>query len=173
MTSLNGSPVARAQAPRLRDRAAFSVLIAGAVAAVLAVRPYRLFDLDRFFAPKELALHVSALLGGMLLLSGAKRAVLARADIAVAAWVALSVVSALFAGNHWLAFRALSITVSGAMVFWSARRLAAAGLGGALARVLAAVIVIGSLTALAQAYGLKMEFAALNRAPGGTFGNRN
>jgi O-antigen ligase len=173
MTSPNGSRASLVHPPRLRDRAAFAVLIAGALAAVLAVRPYRLFDLDRFFAPKELALHLAALLAGLALLSGARRAALTRVDIALAAWVALSIASALFASNHWLAFRALSITVSGAVVFWSARRLAAAGLGGALARALAAAVVIGSLTALAQAYGLRMEFAALNRAPGGTFGNRN
>ena len=58
------------QPPRLRDRIALAVLVAGALAAVLAVLPYRAFDLDRFFAPKELALHVTALLAGATLLSG-------------------------------------------------------------------------------------------------------
>jgi hypothetical protein len=161
------------QAPGIRDYIALVALVAGALAVVLLVEPYRAFDLDRFFAPKELALHVTALIAGLTLLSGARRAALTRADIALAIWIALSALSAIFATNHWLAFRALAITVSGAVVFWSARRLMAAGLGGTLARAVAAVIVVGSLTAIAQAYGLKMEFAALNRAPGGTFGNRN
>ena len=161
------------QPPRVRDYVALGVLIAGAFATVLLVLPYRAFDLDRFFAPKELALHASALVAGLLLLSGAQRISLSRADAALAAWIALSVAAALLATNHWLAYRALAISVSSVTAFWSARRLARAGLGEALARALAVAVVIGSLTAVAQAYGLKMEVAALNRAPGGTFGNRN
>ena len=159
--------------PRPRDFLALGVLVLGALAAVLAVLPYRAFDLDRFFGPKELALHLSALFAGVILLSGARRISLTRADLALGAWVALSAVSAVFASNHWLALRAFAITLSGAVIFWSARRMARAGLGGVLARWMAAAVVLGALTALAQAYGLKMEFAALNRAPGGTFGNRN
>lgn len=153
--------------------AALAALGAGALATVLAVLPFRAFDLDRFFAPKELAFHVSALIAGVVLLAGAKRFTISRADQLLTAWLGLSAVSALFATNHALAFRALAITVSGAVVFWSARRIAAAGLADALTIVLAVAVVAGALTALAQAYGVKMEFAALNRAPGGTFGNRN
>ncbi len=83
-------------------------------------------------------------------------------------------VSALFATNHPLAFRALTISVSSAVIFWSARTAASAGFAPALTKVLALVVVVGALTALAQAYGIKMEsWPALNRAPGGTFGNRN
>src|ERR1019366_6612882 len=148
--------------------AALAALGAGALATVLAVLPFRAFDLDRFFAPKELAFHVSALIAGVVLLAGAKRFTIARADQLLAAWLGLSAVSALFATNHALAFRALAITVSGAVVFWSARRIAATGLADALTIVLAVAVVAGPLTALAQAYGVKMEFAALNRAPGGT-----
>ncbi|MFI5245162.1 MAG: O-antigen ligase family protein [Gemmatimonadales bacterium] len=146
---------------------------AGALACALAVLPYRAFDLDRFFAPKELALHAAALIAGTAALVSARRLPLSRADLALAAWLSLSAVSALFATNHWLAYRALTVSVSGAVIFWSARAAASAGFGRALVRVLALVVVIGALTALAQAYGVKMEFAALNRAPGGTFGNRN
>jgi O-antigen ligase len=145
----------------------------GALASVLLVLPYRSFDLDRFFAPKELALHIAALVSGLLALAGADRLRLSRADIALGAWIAVSIVSGVFATNHWLAFRAVSITISGAVIFWSARKVAGAGLGSALAGGLAATVVIGALTALAQAYGVKMEFATLSRAPGGTFGNRN
>jgi O-antigen ligase len=145
----------------------------GAAACVLVVLPYRSFDLDRFFAPKELALHVTALVAGLLAILASRRLSLTRADTALVAWLVLSAVSALFAGNHWLAYRALSLSVSGAALFWSARFVASAGLGPALVRVLALAIVAGAVTALAQAYGVKMEFAALNRAPGGTFGNRN
>jgi O-antigen ligase len=146
---------------------------AGAFACVLAVLPYRSFDLDRFFAPKELALHAAALAAGIAALASARRLSLSRADLALAAWLILSALSALFATNHWVAHRALAISVSGAAVFWSARAAASAGFGPALARLLALAVVLGAITALAQAYGVKMEFAALNRAPGGTFGNRN
>ena len=146
---------------------------AGALACVLAVLPYRSFDLDRFFAPKELAFHAAALIAGLAALATARRLSFSRADLALVAWLSLSAISALFATNHWLAYRALTVSVSGAVIFWSARAAASAGFARALARVLALVVVIGAITALAQAYGVKMEFAALNRAPGGTFGNRN
>lgn len=44
-----------------------SLLVIGAIAVVLAAAPYRSFDLDRFLAPKELALHLVTL--AMVLLS--------------------------------------------------------------------------------------------------------
>ncbi len=157
----------------IADWIALLAVGAGALACVLLVVPYRSFDLDRFFAPKELALHAAALVAGAAMLIPARRLVLSRADLALSAWLLLSTVSALLATNHWLAYRALTVTVSGAVVFWSARRLANVGLRPALAHILALVVVIGAITALAQAYGVRMEFAALNRAPGGMFGNRN
>jgi hypothetical protein len=149
------------------------VLGVGGLAAVLVVLPYRAFELDRFFVPKELALHATAAIAGVVALARARRLALTRADLLLLAWLGLSCLSALFAGNHWLAGRALALSFSAAVVYWSARQLAVAELGDALARVLTAVVVVGALTALAQAYGFKMEFASLNRAPGGTFGNRN
>lgn len=155
------------------DYTALAALGLGALATVLAVLPYRSFDLDRFFVPKELALHVSATVAGAAALIGVRRHDLTRADVLLLAWLALSLASGLFAANHWAAFRAVTLSVSGAVVFWTARHLARAGLGQQLARVLGAVVVVGALTALAQAYGVPMEFAALNRAPGGTYGNRN
>ena len=146
---------------------------AGAFACVLLVVPYRSFDLDRFFAPKELALHIAALVAGVSAIAGARKLPVGPADAALGIWVVLSALSALFAANYPMAFRALAVTVSGAAVFWSARRLAAARLAPVLVQVLALAVVAGAITALAQAYGIRMEFAALNRAPGGMFGNRN
>jgi hypothetical protein len=145
----------------------------GALASVLLVLPYRSFDLDRFFVPKELALHIAALVSGIFALKGSACLRLSRADIALGAWITLSIVSGLFATNQWLAVRAVAVTISGAVIFWSARKVAGAGLGSALAGALGATVVVGASTALAQAYGVKMEFATLSRAPGGTFGNRN
>jgi hypothetical protein len=159
--------------PAIAGATMLLALGAGALASVLAVLPYRSFDLDRFFVPKELALHAAVLVAGAVALAFARRLSFSRADLALASWLLLSAISAVFATNHWLAHRALAISVSGAAVFWSARAAASAGFGRALARILALVVVIGAITALAQAYGVKMEFAALNRAPGGMFGNRN
>jgi O-antigen ligase len=146
---------------------------AGALACVLWVLPYRSFDLDRFFAPKELALHTAAFVAGVTALAGSRRLWLGRADYALISWLVLSLISAIFATNHAVAYRALTLSVSGAAVFWCARAAADAGFARPLSRVLALVVLIGAITALLQAYGVKMEFAALNRAPGGTFGNRN
>jgi O-antigen ligase len=148
-------------------------LSAGALACVLLVLPYRSFDLDRFFAPKELAFHAAALVAGGAALAFATRLTISKVDAALLAWLALSAASALAATNRGLAFRALAITVSSATVFWAARKVGRTALGPVLTRVLALSVVAGALMALAQAYGIKMEFAALNRAPGGTFGNRN
>ena len=88
---------------------------------------------------------------------------------------ALRAVSALFATNGWLAFRALGVSLAGATLFWCARTLARAGREPAAAdRVWPLAIVLGALTGLAQAYGLiDTSLASLSRAPGGTFGNRN
>jgi hypothetical protein len=159
--------------PTAADWVVLLAIGAGAFACVLLVLPYRSFDLDRFFAPKELALHAVALVAGFAALVSSPRFTISRSDRALAAWVLFSALSVLGATNYWLAFRALAITVSGATVFWAARKVANAGLGPALTRVLALAVVAGAITALAQAYGIQMEFAALNRAPGGTFGNRN
>jgi O-antigen ligase len=172
MQALDGTERQTAAAS-IAGAAALLALGAGALACVLLVLPYRSFDLDRFFVPKEIALHVTAIVAGIAALASTRRFALTRADLALIVWLGLSAVSAVFATNHALAFRALTVSVSSAVVFWSARTVAREGFGGALTRVLALVVVAGAFTALAQAYGVKMEFAALNRAPGGTFGNRN
>ncbi len=77
---------------------------------------------------------VDALLGGFLVLSLASRPLLAT--------------------NGWLAFRALGVSLAGAALFWCARTVARAGRGEALLLALAAAVVLGAVTGLAQAYGL-------------------
>jgi len=144
-----------------------------AAAVVLAAAPYRAFDLDRFFVPKELVLHVSALLLALACLRRARGLALTRVDLLLAAYLALSVVSALFAPNHWLAERALAITLASAAVYWSARTASEGGLARQLAAACAAAAVLAAATSLAQAYGVTSDYFSLNRAPGGTFGNRN
>ncbi|HEY0036513.1 MAG TPA: hypothetical protein VGB66_07475, partial [Longimicrobium sp.] len=62
-------------------RLALRVLQVGAVAVVLVAATYRVFELDRFFVPKEMVLHLTALVAGMLCLAGARRVSLGRVDL--------------------------------------------------------------------------------------------
>lgn len=149
------------------------VLAASALAVVLAVLPYRTFELDRFFVPKEAVLHATALTAGLLALVGVRRWRLSAVDDVLAAFLALSLLSAIAAPNGWLAFRAVSLTISSLVIFWACRRLAAAGLARPLIVVLVCGTMLGTATALLQAYGVSSDSFSLSRAPGGTFGNRN
>ena len=154
-------------------RVAAVALSVGAVAVILAALPFKAFDLDRFFLPKELVLHVVASAAALAILASLVRLRLTRVDVLLAAYLALSALSALFAANWWLAERALAISLSSAVVFWSARAVAQAGAKRALLVTLALAVVLAALTALLQAYGVDSEYVSLNRAPGGTLGNRN
>ena len=154
-------------------RAARRVLQLGAVACVLASLPSPLFDLDRHQVPKELVLHLTAGLAAVLALRTLRRLPLALVDFLLLAYIALSFAAAILADNHWLAFRALGVTLSGAAVFWSARGISRAGLGRPLVVAFAVAAVIGAMTGLLQAYGVELPMMAATRAPGGTFGNRN
>ena len=145
-----------------------------AFAVVLAVLPYSLFELDRYTFPKELVLTIAALAGTLLCLASARRLSVFLVDALLAAYLAVSAVSALLATNGWLAFRALGVSLAGAALFWCGRTVARAGRGDAVLVGLAAAVVLGAITGLAQAYGLvTTNLASLSRAPGGTFGNRN
>ncbi|MGH7624745.1 MAG: O-antigen ligase family protein [Gemmatimonadaceae bacterium] len=154
-------------------RFAAAALSVGAVAVILATVPFKAFDLDRFFLPKELVLHVVALAAVLPLLASATRLRLTRVDVLLVAYLVLSGLSAIFAGNRWLAGRSLAISLSAAAVFWSARAAAQVGVQRALLVALALAAVLAALTALLQAYGVDSAYISLNRAPGGTLGNRN
>src|SRR6185312_6196129 len=125
------------------------------------------------FVPKELVLHVAAALTALVLLSRAPRLELTRIDSLLASFLALSLVSAVLATNWWVAWRALAVSLSGVTVFWCARAVARAGWRDALLACLVLGAAAAALTALLQAYGLQSDFVSLNRAPGGTLGNRN
>jgi O-antigen ligase len=159
--------------PTSRDRLALYVLQVGAVAGVLAAAPYNAFDLDRYFVPKVLVLHVCALLAAGLCASVWRRFTVTAVDVLLAAFLAASVTSAAFAANRWAAERAVAISISGALLFWAASALRRVGLVRPLLIALALGVVVGAATSLAQAYGIHTEYFSLNRAPGGTLGNRN
>ncbi len=158
----------------MNDRFAIRVLLViGAITVVLAAAPYPIFDLDRFFAPKELVLHAVTLALVLLSLRRVKKLELSRIDLLLALYLSLSFVSALFAADHWLSTRALAITLSGAGVFWVSRAAADTGARRTIVTAAAAAAVIGAAASLAQAYGLTSDLFSLNRVPGGTLGNRN
>jgi O-antigen ligase len=159
--------------PAARERVALRLVQLGALAIVLAAMPYKAFDLDRYFVPKELVLHLCAALAALVCISNCKRLTITVVDGLLILFLLTGLQSAVAATNHWAAERALAISLSGAMLFWVAASLRRAGLVRPLIVALAVAVVVGAATSLAQAYGVETELFSLNRAPGGTFGNRN
>ncbi|HSY48890.1 MAG TPA: O-antigen ligase family protein [Thermoanaerobaculia bacterium] len=155
------------------ERMALRVIQAGAIAVVMAVTTLHAFDLDRFFVPKELALHVTAALAGLLALRALWRMGVTRVDLLLCGFLLLSALSALMATNRWLAMRALAVSASSVILFWVARALRGSGLARHLIGALALAVVIAAATSLLQAYGLHIELFSETRSPGGTLGNRN
>ena len=155
------------------ERTALIVIQVGAAAVVLAALPYKSFDLDRFFVPKELVLHFTAAAAALVLLARSASFALGRVDLLLGGYLLLSLASAAAATNRWVALRSLAIGAAGIALFWSARVLRRAGLARPLLAGVALAAVVGAGTALLQAYGVESEYVSLNRAPGGTFGNRN
>ena len=155
------------------DGVAFRALQIGAVAVVLAAFPYKPFDLDRYFVAKELVLHVTALIAALAIVVSRRRLALNGLDVLLTIFLVVSTISAVFATNWWVAGRSLAISLSGVAIFWVARSLRGDGRERALVGAIAAAAALGAMTSLLQAYGVETEYFSLNRAPGGTFGNRN
>jgi O-antigen ligase len=155
------------------DRRPLRILQFGAIAVVLAATPYKPFDLDRYFVPKELVLLFCAAVASLLVAVRLARISLTVVDLAMVLFLVSGLASAIGATNPWAAERALAISAGGAALFWCATSIRRAGLVRPLLAALAAAVILGAVTALAQAYGLRSEYFSLNRAPGGTFGNRN
>src|SRR3954465_11657684 len=147
----------------MADRLIRLLLQLGVVLAVVVALPYKLFELDRYFVPKELVLHVVALAIALALLSRRESASFDLADGLIAFFLLWSAASALFATNYWVAQRALGVSISSAIVFWGARSLG--DRGGLYRPVLiaaATAAVIAALLSLAQAYGLETEYFSTN-----------
>jgi O-antigen ligase len=169
IASLGSEPAAE---PGSDNRVALRILQVGVVGVVLAALPYPLFDLERHAVPKELVAELTGFGAAIYGLVRAKKLQITAADALLAVFLAVSLVSAILAENHWLAFRAFGLSLSGALVFWSARTVAPSS-REALVRTLAAAVALAAGTALLQAYGVELSVMAERRAPGGTFGNRN
>src|SRR5437764_86787 len=143
------------------DRGALRVLQSGAIAIVLAAATYKLFELDRYFVPKELALHLTAFAAIIACLQGARRLELTRVETLFGIFLLLGILSATVATNHWAAARAVGITFSGLVVFHAARVTSDAGSRWPLVAVLVAAIVLASVTSLLQAYGITSDYFSL------------
>jgi len=154
-------------------RRALRALQAGAIGIVLAASTYKLFELDRYFVPKELALHLTALAAIIACVQGARRLELTRVDTLLGLYLLLGLISAVAADNHWAAARAVGITFSGLVLFRAARATVSAGWWSQLLATLVFAIVLASITSLLQAYGVTSDLFSVNRSPGGSFGNRN
>jgi hypothetical protein len=154
-------------------RAAAHLLGAGLVLAVLVALPVAPTDLDRHQLPKETVVHLTVWLA--VLLARPWPAVgLRRATIwSMSALAALTVASAVGASNHWLAWRAAALLISGCAALLTARHVAALGAVASLQVWCCIAGVVGVASGLAQAYGFDSPLFATTRLPGGTFGNRN
>lgn len=157
----------------MTDRLTRLVIQAGMILAVIAALPLKVFELDRYFVPKELVLHVAALIIALVLIARRRSLNFDLVDGLIALFLLWSVGSALFATNHWVAQRSVAISISGAIVFWGARSVAERGTYRPILVAAALASVVAAGLCLAQAYGLETEYFSANRAPGGTFGNRN
>jgi len=51
----------------MADRTIRTLIQLGVILAVVVALPYKLFELDRYFVPKELVLHAAALMLAILL----------------------------------------------------------------------------------------------------------
>jgi O-antigen ligase len=150
-----------------------AILAVGVVLVMLAALSFKVFELDRYFVPKELVLNGAALLVGFILILGRRPVRADPIDALLVGFLAWSFISAVFASNHWLAQRAVSVSLSSVIVFWGARRAGVAGAQRVLLGAAALATVVAASTSLAQAYGIESEWFTLARSPGGTLGNRN
>jgi O-antigen ligase len=154
------------------SRALGRVLQLGAITIVVAVATFHRFELDRFFVPKELALHLCAIVAFFAGWSALRSRLFDRLDRCLVLFLFVSSISTIFATNSWLGFRALAITASSVLLFLLARGLEGEDIERVTRGVAVAVILV-QISSLLQAYGLEVTWFSENRAPGGTLGNRN
>jgi len=155
------------------DRIVAGVLSIGVIAVMLAALSYKVFELDRYFVPKELVLNAAALLLLVVIVRRSDTWKANRADALLIVFLLWSFVSAIFATNHWLAQRALGVSLASALVYWSARGIKTESARRMLLGAAALASIVTAGTSLAQAYGFETDYFTIARAPGGTLGNRN
>src|SRR5687768_7146180 len=130
-------------------RVAAIVLAIGVVAVMFATLSYKVFELDRYFVPKELVLNAAALLVALTLLPRLRSMRFDAADLLLALFLAWSALSAIFATNYWLAQRALGVSLAGALIFWAARMASSEGVTRPLLAAAALATILVAFTSLA------------------------
>ncbi|HYC59311.1 MAG TPA: O-antigen ligase family protein [Thermoanaerobaculia bacterium] len=163
----------KAVAPPPHSKSSLRVVQLGAIAVIVVVATLHVFELDRFFVPKELVLHLTAAIAGLFAARAIARGAWTRVDLLLVTYLLLSIVAAVFATNPWLAMRAVAISVSSVLIFRVARAFHDSGMARPLLNTLAFAVVLASITSLLQTYGIELLIFSENRAPGGTLGNRN
>lgn len=157
------------------DRVAVRVLqLALVVITFVYLRGNGFEDMEGYAVPKEAVLHLTALtVAGWCLWS--RRELAADAiDLAFAGFAVLGVISLLVAGTVGpLPVRALSLTVSGALLLWSMRSPRWAPLSDRVMSSLGLAIVLVAGLVLIESGGGLDGLSLPHRAPAGGHGNRN
>ena len=154
-------------------RRALVVVALGALGVALVALPFFDYDLDRFYAPKELALHLTALVALRSVLKRTQGQVQRWEDGVLVALTVLSALSVLTAVNPWLGLRALAVSTSSAALYVVGRVLARDGFRRELVGIVVAGAAAVAITAVLQAFGVTSDLFSVLRSPGGTLGNRN
>src|SRR5438045_5521350 len=97
--------------PPMSDRVIRIAIQAGVILAVMVALPYKVFELDRYFVPKELVLHGAALVVAIALFAKRRSLSFDLIDGLLALFLLWSLGASLFATNWWLAQRALGVTI--------------------------------------------------------------
>src|SRR5207237_10220904 len=112
---------------RMTDRLIRVVIQVGVILTVIVALPYKVFELDRYFVPKELVLHAAALIVAVALFARRRSLSFDLVDGLLALFLLWSAGAVLFATNYWLAQRAIGVSISGAIIFWGGRAVASHG----------------------------------------------
>jgi O-antigen ligase len=147
---------------------------AGVLLSALIFVPSRWDSPENFVVPKELALHAAALLGLAIVLVRARPLTASRIEAVILAALLLSVGAfSAVQYNRWWAFRALSLSISAAVVFWTARSVRDAGAVAAVLTWSALAAGALALMVLLEAHGVIPRISMAGRGPAGAGGNRN
>ena len=104
--------------PAPKENALAFVLSAGVIASMLVALSFKVFELDRYFVPKELVLNIAALVVTLMIVARPRVTKVDTVDVLLIVFLVWSFVSALFATNHWVAQRAFAVSFASAAIFW-------------------------------------------------------
>ncbi len=127
---------------------------------------------DRFYYPKEFALHLFALAMALTAVMRGGAVKITRLDLLLLGFLGWSAIAALGAANPWWAQSAVGATAAGLVVFWVSRSLRDRGHERILLGIVAVAVAIVAGAAVLEAYGA-IHVSVGMRAPGGVLGNRN